>query len=511
MITKTISFVFLISFTLFFSQTKEQLQKQNAEIKKQIQSLTSEINNTRSQSKYSISYLNKIDMKIGLREKAYQLSQKEKKFIEDDVYVQQIAANKYSRELEVLRKNYAEVLVNAYKNKGVQNKVLFILSAQNLGQAFRRVQYLKQYSEYQNRKSDEIMGKTSQIKLALNQKQKAVKQKEVLIVQQEQELLTIEDERKQRAVVVEDFKKNEGRLIAQLRLKELESKKLEGQIKNLIVEEIRLAKLKREEEIKVEKERARIAKLEVAKEKARIDAENKKRLEEAARTKRKAEAEERKLADLAKKRQDEERNAIEKNKDEEKKLALQKSKLEAEAQLRIATEKSVLARANEQKIQKATNDAKIAVDKKAEENLSAGSVIAGSNFSQNKGKLGFPVDRGTITHRFGRQPHPVFKGIEEENIGVKIAVPKGSSAKSVFAGVVSGVIPSGGAKNVIVKHGDYFTVYGNLSSTNVAKGQTIQLGQTIGAVGADLDGDITLDFQVYRGETALDPQQWVSQ
>ncbi len=504
-------FVLIISSSFLFSQTKDQIQKQTAEIKKQIQSLNNEISNARSQSKLSVSYLNKIDQKIGLREKVYQNSQKEKTLIEDDIYVQQISANKYSRELDVLRKTYAEVLVNAYKNKGVQNKVLFILSAQNIGQALRRVQYLKQYSEYQQRKAQEIIGKTSQIKNALGLKQKAVKEKDVLLVKQEQELLTIEDERKQRALVVEDFKKNEAKLITQLKLKQIESKRLEAQLRSIIIEEIRLAKLKKEADEKAEKERIKLARIEAAKEKARIDIENKKNIEAAAKAKRKAEEEERKMAELAKKRVEEERRAIEKNKDEEKKLALQKAKIEAENRLKLATEKANAARENELKVQKISNDAKLAVDKKTEDNLAASSVLEGADFAQNRGRLGFPVSRGTVTHSFGKQAHPVFKGIVEENIGVKIQVAKGSAAKTVFAGVVSAIVPSGGAINVIVKHGDYFSIYGNLIYAPVKKGQVLKLGDVVGVVGTDLEGDVVLDFQIWRGETPLDPQTWVSQ
>ena len=138
-----------------------------------------------------------------------------------------------------------------------------------------------------------------------------------------------------------------------------------------------------------------------------------------------------------------------------------------------------------------------------------GSVVS-SNFAENRGRLAFPVDRGQVTHRFGRQPHPVFKNIVEENNGIRIAVPAGSKAKAVYPGVVSRIIVSGGAKTVLVKHGNYFTIYGNLSNVYVGAGQNIPLGTAIGEITTDFDGAYSLDFQVWNGSTPVDPLSWVS-
>ena len=117
--------IFLCS--TLFSQNKEQLQKQNVELKKQIASINANLAKTQKDSKLSVAYLNEVNKKIQLREKVYTNTQKEKRLIEDDIYLRQLEINRQNKELAVLRKNYAEVLVKAYKNKGVQNKVTFIL------------------------------------------------------------------------------------------------------------------------------------------------------------------------------------------------------------------------------------------------------------------------------------------------------------------------------------------------------------------------------------------------
>lgn len=138
------------------------------------------------------------------------------------------------------------------------------------------------------------------------------------------------------------------------------------------------------------------------------------------------------------------------------------------------------------------------------------STASGNNFAANKGKLSMPI-AGTITHRFGRQPHPVFKNIMEENNGIKISVSKGAVARCVFPGTVSSILQaSDGTKTVIIKHGDYFTLYSNLSSNSVSKNQQVSAGTPVGAVAQDFDGTYTLDFQVWNGSTPVDPLGWVS-
>ncbi len=137
-------------------------------------------------------------------------------------------------------------------------------------------------------------------------------------------------------------------------------------------------------------------------------------------------------------------------------------------------------------------------------------AAVGNNFAANRGRMGMPA-YGTITHRFGRQPHPVFKNIVEENNGIKIAVAKGTVAKCIAPGTVSRVIASGdGLKTVIVKHGDYFTIYANLATTMVSANQQVSAGTSIGSVGEDFDGSYTLDFQIWNGSNPVDPLGWVN-
>ena len=501
----------LLAFSIFFSQQgrKEQLQKQNSELKKQIAAINATLAKARGEAKLSLAYLNDVNKKIALRERVYNNTQKEKRFIEDDIYLRQLEINKFNRELKVLRKEYADILVKAYKNKGVQNKVTFILSSRDLGEALRRVQYIKQYGEYQDKKAAEINQKATQIKKSIGLKQKSVKEKENLLNKQKQELAVIQVERKQKEVLLEEFKKNETKLVAELRTKQAENKKVENAIRNLINEEIKAAKAKAEADKKAEAERIRLAKIAAEKEKAKIDAENKAKADALALAKKKAEEEERKAAKLAREKAEEERIAKEKN-DAAKLAKAEKERAESEAKAKVAKAKADDAREASKAQAERTEKEKVAIENKVNKDFDVNKTIAGNNFAANRGKMSFPVPSGQVTERFGKHPHPVFPNIIVENNGIKVAVPNGTKARCIFPGIVTNIMVTGGAKTVLVKHGEYFSIYGNLDATNVVKNQQVAAGTIIGSVGTDFDGNFALDFQIWNGSTPVDPLGWVS-
>ena len=488
-------FIVILCANLLFSQrTKEDLQKQSAELKKLIALINAELAKAKDETKLSIAYLNNINKKISLREKVYNNTQKEKRFIEDDIYLRQLEINKLNRELKVLKEEYAKVLVNAYKSKGVQNKVTFILSSKNFGEAMRRVQYLKKYGEYQDKKSAEISDKAVQIKKTIALREKSKKEKEDLLVKQNNELITISQERKEKEILLEDFKKNEARLVAELNKKQAENRRLEAEIRKIIAEEIKIAKAKEEAERKARLERERLARIEAEKEKKRIEEANRRAREEAEKARRKAEEEERK--------------AIETN-NEAKRIAAEKAKKEAEEKAKIAAKKAEEARATSSAVATRIETEKKAVDEKVT-TIASPTSVAGNNFAANRGRMSFPVSGGQVTQRFGRQPHPIYKGVVIESNGIKIAVKAGTSARSIFPGVVVNVMANGGAKTVMVKHGDFFTIYSNLVSTSVSKNQNISAGTTVGEVGIDIDGTYSLDFQIWDKTTPVDPLNWIN-
>jgi septal ring factor EnvC (AmiA/AmiB activator) len=139
------------------------------------------------------------------------------------------------------------------------------------------------------------------------------------------------------------------------------------------------------------------------------------------------------------------------------------------------------------------------------------SVSLGNDFSSNRGRLPWPVKYGIVTGKFGTQPHPVFQHVTIQRDGVDISTQRGEKALAVFRGEVSAVFALEGYQNVvIVRHGTYLTVYGNLDQVLVKKGQNLKTGDPIGTVYMDdEDGKTALHFRVMNGQIAENPQSWI--
>lgn len=133
-----------------------------------------------------------------------------------------------------------------------------------------------------------------------------------------------------------------------------------------------------------------------------------------------------------------------------------------------------------------------------------------NSFAGNQGRLPWPVDRGYISQSFGLHSHPDLPGITMVNNGVDISTGDGSLAKAIFKGTVSAIISiPGQEKAVLVNHGEYYTVYSRLSEVNVSKGQEISAGQILGKVWTDEENKTILQFQVWKGQSKLNPALWI--
>lgn len=150
--------------------------------------------------------------------------------------------------------------------------------------------------------------------------------------------------------------------------------------------------------------------------------------------------------------------------------------------------------------------------KKEMEKSTAGTNVAeiSTSFSQNRARLPWPVSTGFISSKFGRHPHPVLKGIMVENQGVDIQTQTGESVKAVFDGeVVTKAFVPGMNNVVIVKHGNYYTLYAKLKSVNVSKGQSVLAAESIGEVFTNKDGISEVQFQVWKNQEKMDPLKWL--
>ncbi|MFM9839694.1 MAG: murein hydrolase activator EnvC family protein [Cyclobacteriaceae bacterium] len=210
----------------------------------------------------------------------------------------------------------------------------------------------------------------------------------------------------------------------------------------------------------------------------------------------------------------------------QKKKTLVKSLVKEEKRLKrdlnetrkaIAELDNLIAKIIREEIERAALEAKRlreakarAEKKKVEEVEVADETIAlSASFEDNKSKFPWPV-AGFVSQRFGRQMHPVLKGIEIQNNGVNIQTKQGEQVKSIFSGEVREVALIGGfGRTVIVSHGEFFTVYSGLREVVVKKGQKINSNSEIGIVASNSEGVSELRFQIFQNMTPLDPQKWL--
>ncbi|HOZ30452.1 MAG TPA: peptidoglycan DD-metalloendopeptidase family protein [Bacteroidales bacterium] len=138
--------------------------------------------------------------------------------------------------------------------------------------------------------------------------------------------------------------------------------------------------------------------------------------------------------------------------------------------------------------------------------------IVSTNFGNNKGKLPWPVDRGVIVSNFGKQYHPVLTNVEIDNKGIDISTTAGTDARSIFDGEVRKVFSVPGAQNaVIIRHGEYLSVYTHLDNVYVSVGETVISKQAIGKIHTDKTENKTiLHFEIWKGSTVVNPTGWLA-
>src|SRR5688572_3433874 len=136
--------------------------------------------------------------------------------------------------------------------------------------------------------------------------------------------------------------------------------------------------------------------------------------------------------------------------------------------------------------------------------------VLSNSFEENRSKFTWPVSSGFVSQKFGRQNHPVLKGIVQQNNGVNIQTKENEKVKSIFEGEVRRVaFIQGLGSTVIIKHGEYLTVYAGLKEVFVRTGQKVVTNQEIGKIFSNPDGVSELRFQIFKNTTALDPQAWL--
>ena len=235
-----LSLIFLCLTSLSWSQDSQQekLEARKAQIQREIRENEEMLKSVKKKEKSAVHVIIIQANKIKLKEKLINTTEKQKKLLSNDMYINQLKINKLKKELEVLKEDYAEMIVKSYKSRSEQSRAMFILSSENFLQAYKRAQYMKQYTGYRKMQGEEISSKSKQL-IDYNSKldiQKTAKQK--LIAENEKERLSLLKEKNEQQKVVNSIKKDKKNLTAEIKKKQQEARAIDRQIDRLIREAI---------------------------------------------------------------------------------------------------------------------------------------------------------------------------------------------------------------------------------------------------------------------------------
>ncbi len=240
----------IIALTSFGQQTKEELEKKQNQLKNEIAELNRTLSNIQGNKKRSLSELTAVKRKIAAREEMMNNISKDLKRLDEEIYTINLDIYRYSKELDTLKKQYAQSLVFAYKNRSNYDYLNFIFSASSFNDAVKRVQYLKSYRKQRETQLNTIF-KTQQV---LGQKkqsfQSSIQEKNMALKEQNKTLQDLESDRKEKDKVVAGLKGQEKDLASQIKKKDKERRELAGAISAIIRREIAAAKKREEEERK---------------------------------------------------------------------------------------------------------------------------------------------------------------------------------------------------------------------------------------------------------------------
>jgi septal ring factor EnvC (AmiA/AmiB activator) len=224
--------------------SQQQLEERKAKIQEEIREKEVLLQSVKKKEKSIVNQLIIQKDKIGLKEKLIQTTEKQTKLLSNDIYVNQMKINKLNRDLEDLRKDYAEMISKSYKSRSEQSRAMFLLSSENFLQAYKRAQYMKQYASYRKKQGEEIKNKATQL-VGYNQKIGVQKsEKEKLIAENEKEKQELEIEKKVQEKIAKQIKKDKGQIMAEIKKKQKESKAIDRQIDKIIREAIAAANRK---------------------------------------------------------------------------------------------------------------------------------------------------------------------------------------------------------------------------------------------------------------------------
>lgn len=410
------------------------------------------------------------------------------------------------KEVARMRGEYLKAVKAVRKRKGSNSTLAYIFSSKSFGEARRRMRYLREFSEWRKKQTDEIQNELN----VLNRERAALAQSRDMYGKALAKNVTAQKQLetqygKQDAIVVQ-LKANGSALKTHLAQKQQEANALKGRVAALIAAEQRAAEQREAERLAAEKRAAeqRAAEQRAAEEKAARDRElamtPKPGKTEEAKEPAKEKPKEAKAKEQRKRRPRQPKQEKPKQQPRQEKTEPQKNAGNSGREYADARNRRPRSDAS-------------APSKSSSVSASASKQAAGSNFASMRGSLPRPVGGAfNITSRFGPHSLPDLPDVVYDNPGIDAEVARGATAQAVYAGKVSGVymIP-GFSTVVIVNHGGYYTVYGNLASASVKVGDVVKQGSAMGRVAdsEDSPGHGQIHFEVWKNREKQDPMAWI--
>lgn len=409
-------------------KSKKQLQSEITSLQKEITTANQLLKKTKKDKEMTLNEVNLLDKKIKQREQLIKAYNEQIAVLDEEINAGQSNIKTLNADLSKLRKEYAKMITFANKNRSHYDKLGFVFASQNFNQAFRRLRYIREFSDARKVKMDQIASTERRISGEVEASQQAREEQAALLKDEKEQQEALKKEKEELNSQVAKLKKKEGNLQQDIKNKQQQTQKLQKAIDDIIAEEIR---------------------------KANAEAERK-RKEEA---KKKAAA----------------------NKDKGK----------------TAT---------------ATAPATPAPSKEKGMALTPSEQTLSSNFVNNKGKLPWPVERGVVSSSYGKHASVVSSKVTVTNNGIDIATTEGAKARAVFDGEVASVAKLVGSNTVvIIRHGEYFTVYSNLENVTVKRGDKVKTKQNIGTVHTNKNENKTeIHFELLKEQSRQNPANWLS-
>ena len=415
------------SMAVYPQKSKAKLEKQIANLEQEIATANKLLKETSKNKQATLNQVNLLDKKIKQREELVKAYNEQIAVLDDEISKGQSNIKALNGDLKNLRKEYAQMIVFANKNRSHYDKLVFLFSADDFNQAFRRLRYIRQFSDARKTKMDQIASTERRISGEVEASRKAREQQAALLQGEKEQKAALQGEKEDLNTQVKQLKKQEGNLQQDIKNKQKQAQKLQKAIDDIIAEEIRKAN-----------ERA-------------------------------------------------------------KKEAEAKAKAEAEAK-----KKKGNANANTKPNVPASGNKNMA--------LTPAEMTLSGNFANNKGRLPWPVEKGVVSSSFGKHASVVSDKVVVTNNGIDIAVSENSQARAVFDGMVVSVNKLTASNTVIIiRHGDYFTVYSNIEEAVVKRGDNVKTKQNLGKIHTNkIEGKTELHFELLKEKDRLNPESWLA-